>query len=326
MSSSLSGMKKPDLQALPRAEDKLTYLYLEKCRLSREDSALIAEDERGTVYIPANIANVLLIGPGVDITHRAMELIGNAGAQAIWVGESGVRYYASGRPLSDRSTLLIRQAQYVSNMRDHLRVARAMYQMRFPDKDTSEMTMQQLRGMEGTRVRRIYRDTAAAFGMTWSGRSYDPKNFNMSDTVNQSLSAGNVCLYGLADSVITSLGLSTGLGFIHTGHMESFSYDIGDLYKAETTIPLAFKIASQIEKENGAVPDIARLTRVKLRDMFQESRLLKRMVHDVRSLFLSEEEMKTTPDANVLYLWDDKKGNVEYGIQYHEHSDSHALL
>ncbi len=92
------GMIRPELQALPQIRDRLTFLYLEHCQLSRDDSAITFHDEKGTTYIPAANISVLLLGPGTSITHRAMELIGDAGVTVIWIGEHGVRFYAGGRP------------------------------------------------------------------------------------------------------------------------------------------------------------------------------------------------------------------------------------
>lgn len=83
----LSGMVRPDLQALPQIGNRMTFLYLEHCQLNREDSAITVRDERGIVYVPAASISVLLLGPGTLITHRAMELIGDAGVSIIWVGE-----------------------------------------------------------------------------------------------------------------------------------------------------------------------------------------------------------------------------------------------
>lgn len=152
-----AGMFRPDLQTLPRIADRMTFLCLEHCRLSREDSAIVARDEQGSVFIPAAAISVLLLGPGTDVTHRAMELIGDMGICAVWVGENGVRYYAGGRPLTHGAGLLIRQAELVSNQRGHLDVVRAMYAMRFPGEDVSGLTMQQLRGREGARMHPLNR-------------------------------------------------------------------------------------------------------------------------------------------------------------------------
>lgn len=148
----MPGMIRPDLQALPQVKDRMTFLYLEHCTLGRQDGAITVTDEKGIVQIPAAGISVLLLGPGTRVTHRAMELMGDTGVGAVWVGEHGVRYYAHGRPLTTHSQLLLRQAELVSNTRKHLDVVRKMYQLRFPDEDISRLTMQQLRGRRGRAV------------------------------------------------------------------------------------------------------------------------------------------------------------------------------
>ena len=149
----MPGMIRPDLQALPQVRDRMTFLYLEHCTLGRQDGAITVTDEKGVVQIPAAGISVLLLGPGTRVTHRAMELMGDTGVGAVWVGEHGVRYYAHGRPLTTHSRMLLRQAELVTNTRKHLEVVRKMYQLRFPEEDVSKLTMQQLRGREGSRVR-----------------------------------------------------------------------------------------------------------------------------------------------------------------------------
>ena len=202
------GMLKPDLQALPQIRDRMTFLYLERCQINRQDSAITVIDEEGIVLIPAAAISVLLLGPGTTVTHRAMELIGDAGVCIIWVGEHGVRYYASGRPLTHKAGLLMRQAALASNQKQHLEVVRKMYQLRFPGEDISHLTLPQLRGREGARVRSAYRRAAEEWGIDWNGRVYDPENFAEGDAVNQALSAGHACLYGLAHAVIVAMGCS----------------------------------------------------------------------------------------------------------------------
>ena len=125
------------------------------------------------VRIPAAMISVLMLGPGTEITHRAMELIGDTGTSIVWVGERGVRLYAHGRSLTKSSRLLEQQALLVSNRRSRLAVARRMYQLRFPEEDVSKLTMQQLRGREGARVRQIYRVYSEKYGVEWTRREYD---------------------------------------------------------------------------------------------------------------------------------------------------------
>ena len=303
-------MDRPGLRSLPQIGDRMTFLYLERCQLNRDDSAISVRDERGTVSVPAAAISVLLLGPGTTVTHRAMELIGDAGVSVVWVGEHGVRYYAVGRPLTHRAQLLLRQAALVSNQRSHLAVARKMYEMRFPDEDVSAMTMQQLRGKEGSRIRSVYRQASKQWNVPWNGREYDPENYEGGDLVNQALSAGSACLYGLALAVISAMGCSPGLGFVHVGHENSFVYDIADLYKAEITIPLAFELAA------GEPEDIGGLMRRRVRDAMVESHLLERMVRDIRTLLMEENPEVHDPGIDAVYLWDDRKGVVPNGVSY----------
>lgn len=302
----IPGIIKPDLQALPQIRDRMTFLYLEHCTISRENGAITVSEERGCVHVPSASISVLLLGPGTRITHRGMELIGDSGVTVIWVGEKGVRYYASGRPLTHRTGLLIRQAALVSNMRSHLQVARQMYQMRFPNEDVSKLTMQQLRGREGARVREIYRQQSAKWQVPWNGRQYAPEDYEAGDAVNQALSAGHACLYGLAHAVIAALGCSPGLGFVHVGHECSFVYDIADLYKAETTIPVAFEIAAQ------NTDDIGRSVRQRMRDEMVKLHLLERMTRDIQALLNAEQE---AVEADLVQLWDEN-GTVPNAISY----------
>ena len=302
----IPGMTPPDLQALPQIRDRMTFLYLERCTIGRQDGAITVTEERGCVHVPAASISVLLLGPGTRITHRGMELIGDSGVSVVWVGEKGVRYYASGRPLTHRAGLLIRQAALVSNMRSHLNVAKKMYQMRFPDEDVSGLTMQQLRGREGARVRGIYRQQSAKWNVPWNGRQYDPEDYAAGDAVNQALSAGHACLYGLAHAVIAAIGCSPGLGFVHVGHESSFVYDVADLYKAETTIPVAFEIAAQ------EVDDVGAAVRRRMRDEMAKQHILERMTKDIQILLSAEEEPL---EADVVRLWDEN-GTVKNATSY----------
>ena len=305
----LPGMERPALQALPQIGDRLTFLYLEHCQINREDSAILVRDDRGTTRIPAAAITVLLLGPGTTVTHRAVELIGDAGVGIVWVGEHGVRFYASGRPLTHRAHLLMKQAQLASNQRSHLDVVRKMYQLRFPDEDVSGLTTQQLRGREGSRVRKTYRTEAKKWNVPWNGREFDPDNFSSGDPVNQALSAGHACLYGLAHAVIAALGCSPGLGFIHVGHERSFVYDVADLYKAEITIPIAFEMAAQ------QPVDLPGAVRRRVRDEMVSMHLLERMVRDIRFL-LSDDDRPDGGTTDIAYLWDTQKGVVANGKNY----------
>ncbi|PKY88569.1 type I-E CRISPR-associated endonuclease Cas1 [Falseniella ignava] len=304
--------QKLSLSVLPRIGDRVSFIYLERAKVNRQDGAITVRDKNGLIKIPAAMIGVLLLGPGIDISHRAIELIGEIGTSVIWIGERGVRYYANGRPLARSTRLLEKQAKLVSNNRLRLNVARRMYCLRFPTEDVSTLTMQQLRGREGARVRKVYRKFSNQFNVEWTMRDYDPEHFEDGDVVNQALSACNVCLYGVVHSVIVALGLSPGLGFVHTGHDRSFVYDIADLYKTTFTIPIAFKIASTCSRED----DIGRISRQYMRDSFVDGKLMKKIVKDIQYLLDVEDDDQL--EIVTMELWDDKDRLVRFGVNYSE--------
>lgn len=303
---------KTQINELPRISDRVSFIYIERSKINRIDSAIISTDSRGMVKIPAAMIGVLLLGPGVEITHRAVELLGDTGTSIIWVGENGVRNYSNGRPLASSTKFLEKQAKLVSNSRTRLKVARKMYQMRFEDEDVENLTMQQLRGREGSRVRGVYRKYSKSYDIKWEGRNYKVEDFKDSDLINQALSACNVCLYGICQSVIQALGMSSGLGFVHTGHDKSFVYDIADLYKADITIPLSFKITSEYESSE----DISRECRLAMRDIIRETKLVSKINKDLQ--YLMEIDNEDAFEFDNIYLWDEKEGHVAYGISYEE--------
>lgn len=202
------GADKPKLQQLPRIDDRVSFIYVEHAKIHRKDSAITVADAKGIVQIPVAMIGVLLLGPGTDISHRAVQLLGETGTSVCWVGEQGIRQYAHGRALSHSSRLLEAQARLVSNQRSRLNVARKMYAMRFPNEDISGLTMQQLRGREGARVRKIYASLSKEYGIDWNGREYKVDDFESGTPVNQALSVGNVALYGLVYSVIVHWDLA----------------------------------------------------------------------------------------------------------------------
>ena len=294
----------------PRISDRVTFIYVEHAKINRIDGAVTVAESRGVVRIPASMIGILLLGPGTNISHRAVELLGDSGTSIAWVGEYGIRNYAHGRSLSHSSRFLEIQAKLVSNTRSRLQVARQMYQMRFPGEDVSSLTMQQLRAKEGARIRKLYRRMSGEYDVEWNGRTYDPNDYEGGDPVNQALSAANVALYGLVYSAIAALGMAAGLGFVHTGHDLSFVYDIADLYKADVTVPIAFKVASEYEHGD----NVGSISRRKVRDAFVDGKIFSEIVSDIQTLMglKDEEKLETEP----LSLWDNKEENIKYGINY----------
>lgn len=305
----IPGAPPVDISELVRAQDRMSFVYVERCIVHREANAITIQDDRGTVHLPAATLGALLLGPGTNVSHQAMVLLAESGATAIWVGERGVRYYAHGRGLSTSSRLLEAQAAAVTNQSSRLRVARAMYGMRFPDEDVSRASMQQLRGYEGARVRRLYRTHAERTGVRWTKREYDRGDFDEATAINQALSAATTCLYGIAHAVIVALGCSPGLGFVHTGQSRAFVYDIADLYKADVAIPVAFDVVAE------GADDIPAVTRRTVRDAVRDGRILERCARDIRRLLMPD-ETDSEQEWNVVHLWDGGDRTVAGGTSY----------
>jgi CRISPR-associated protein Cas1 len=276
--------KQLSLHDLPRFDDKLTYLYVEHAVVDQEDKAIAVHRADGITSVPVAALAVLILGPGTTITHAAVKTAAENNCLLLWAGEHAMRFYAQGLGGTRHSRNLIRQAQLVSNPMTRLQVVVRMYCQRFDDRPDAGLTLQQLRGKEGIRVRQAYADAAKAHGIDWQGRSYQRTEWNAADTVNRALSAANACLYGLVHAALLSGGYSPALGFIHTGKQLSFVYDIADLYKVQHIIPLAFSIAARNP------PNLEREVRMACRDDFRGGKLTQRILPDVANVLAIPKE------------------------------------
>ena len=292
-------------QDVHRLEDRVSSLYVERCHIDRDDNAIVLVNKARVVHVPAAYLAVLLIGPGTRITHAAVTLLADSATAVCWVGEHGVRLYAAGLSTARGSQLQLRQAWLVTRPRERVAVARRMYDLRFPNEDTASLTLQQLRGREGTRVKRLYAHHSQRTGVPWTKRDYKPGDaFATGDDVNRLLSAANSALYGICHAVITGIGANPALGFVHTGNALSFVLDTADLYKAEYTIPLAFDLAAQgLTSERDA--------RIALRDAVVAGSLLPRIVADIKYLLVPE--AGALLDEELSGLWDDGDTTVAGG-------------
>ncbi|SEN80575.1 type I-E CRISPR-associated endonuclease Cas1e [Nonomuraea pusilla] len=304
------GMSSP--RELTRMGDRISFIYLERCVLHREDNAITAEDAEGVTHIPAATIGTLLLGPGTRVTHQAMSLLGDSGAGVVWVGEQGVRFYSGGRSLNRSSSLVEAQATRWANRRSRLEVAREMYRMRFPDENPDGLTRHELLGREGRRVKECYRRQAQRVDVPWNGRIYIPGDFSAGDPVNQAVTAAAQCMYGIAQTTVAALGCAPGLGFIHSGHELAFVLDIADLYKTEIAIPIAFDVAAE------SPDDVGSRTRRAIRDHVNKARLLRRCVDDIKRLLLSGETVRDLPDEDVdrVTLQSDHGIELESGRNY----------
>lgn len=305
-----------DLHSLPKVRDSWSYLYVEHKKIDQEDKAIALHDKAGKTAVPCASLTALLLGPGTSITHAAVRALADNGCLVLWMGEGGVRFYAQGLGETRSARNLLHQARLASIPELRLQVVRRLYEMRFSEPLDPELTLQQIRGREGIRVREAYAKASRASGIEWKGRAYKRDHWFASDPINRALSAANSCLYGVCHAAIVATGYSPALGFIHTGKMLSFVYDIADLYKVDITVPLAFEMTVA-----GAEKLESRVRRA-CRDRFYADNLLRRVIPDIeKALAIGNRE----PAAEGNYdtdmampggLWDPQSGEARGGVNW----------
>ncbi|MGH7117988.1 MAG: type I-E CRISPR-associated endonuclease Cas1e [Acetobacteraceae bacterium] len=280
MSGVLPGLPPP--RPIP-IKERSSILFLEKGRLDVLDGAFVLVDEAGVrVHIPVGGVVCLMLEPGTRVSHAAVALAARAGTLLIWVGEAGVRLYAAGQPGGARADRLLYQARLALDDDARLRVVRKMYTIRFGEDPPERRSVDQLRGIEGARVRETYKIIASRYNVAWQGRDYDPHEWSGADVVNRCLSAATAALYGLSEAAVLAAGYAPALGFLHTGKPQSFVYDIADLFKFETVVPEAFRVAGAAQSGrplDGRPPsDPVSEVRRRCRDAFRRTDLLSRLI------------------------------------------------
>lgn len=261
----------PPLRPLPMT-DREPMIFLEYGQLDVLDGAFVLVDATGVrTQIPVGGLACIMLQPGTRVSHAAAALAARCGTLLIWAGEAGVRLYAAGQPGGARSDRLLYQARLALDDDARLRVVRHMFALRFAAAP-ERRSVDQLRGIEGARVREIYKGLARQYGVPWRGRRYDPRDWRRGDLPNRCVSAANACLYGITEAAVLAAGYAPALGFLHTGKPLSFVYDIADIVKFEVSVPTAFKVA----KEAPAEPEAA--VRRALRDTFRKTRILGRLI------------------------------------------------
>lgn len=256
-------------------KDRTSLVFIEKGQLDVIDGAFVVVDATGIrTQIPVGSVACIMLEPGTRISHAAVGLAAKVGTLLIWVGEAGVRLYASGQPGGARSDRLLYQAKLALDEQGRLKVVRKMYELRFGEPAPERRSVDQLKGVEGARVRKMYQLLAKQYGVTWTRRDYDPESWEASDLPNRCMSVATHCLYGICEAAILAAGYAPAIGFIHTGKPLSFVYDIADIFKFDTVVPIAFKIAAQ----NPEAREAERKVRLACRDSFRQTKILKRII------------------------------------------------
>ena len=280
----------PPLKPIP-IKERISVVFVERGEIDVLDGAFVVVDVTGIrTHIPVGGVACIMLEPGTRLSHRAAALAARVGTLLVWVGEAGVRLYSAGQPGGARSDRLLYQASLALDETLRLKVVRKMYAVRFGEEPPARRSVDQLRGIEGVRVRRTYQLLARQFGVEWKGRDYDADSWDSADLPNRCLSAATSCLYGVTEAAVLAAGYAPAVGFIHTGKPLSFVYDIADIYKFETVVPAAFKVAASKPAGN---PE--RAVRLACRDIFRQSKLLDRIIPDIEDILAAGEVPR--PDA-----------------------------
>jgi len=268
----------PMLKPIPM-KDRVSIIFVEKGNLDVLDGAFVVVDKNGVrTHIPVGGVACLMLEPGSRVSHAAVTLASRVGCLLVWVGDGGVRLYASGQPGGARADRLLYQAKLALDDAARLKVVRKMYAIRFKEEPPERRSVEQLRGIEGVRVRKMYELLARQYGVNWANRNYDHTKWESGDVPNRCLSSATACLYGICEAAILAAGYAPAVGFIHTGKPQSFVYDIADVFKFETVVPVAFRIAAKNPKE----PE--REVRIACRDAFRQSRILGRIIPTIEEI------------------------------------------
>jgi len=265
-------------------KERVSLVFIEKGQIDVKDGAFVVIDETGIrTHIPVGSVACIMLEPGTRVSHHAAALAARAGTLLVWVGEAGVRLYAAGQPGGARSDRLLYQAKLALDDAARLKVVRKMYEIRFGEAPPQHRSVEQLRGIEGSRVKKLYQLLAKQAGVEWKGRNYDQTQWDNSDTANRCISSATACLYGISEAAILAAGYAPAIGFIHTGKPLSFVYDIADLFKFDDIIPHAFKIAAKNYR------DPEREVRLMCRDVFRQSKILKKIIPTIEDVLAAGE-------------------------------------
>lgn len=276
-------------------KERLSILFVEKGHLDVLDGAFVIVDKTGVrTHVPIGGVACLMLEPGTRVSHAAVALAARVGTLLVWVGEAGVRLYSSGQPGGARADRLLYQAKLALEPDLRLKVVRKMYALRFGEEPPTRRSVEQLRGIEGARVREMYKQLAKRHGVEWKSRNYDVQEWDKGDLPNRCLSSATSCLYGVTEAAVLAAGYAPAIGFIHTGKPLSFVYDVADVYKFETVVPLAFKIAAQ------APNNPEQKVRLACRDVFRETNLLERIIPGIEDMLSAGEIAPPLPPEDAV--------------------------
>lgn len=254
------------------------FVSIERGQLCADGHCLIVRRADDQQEIPVASVSAVLLEPGVTVTHQAVKLAAEQGTLLMWVGEAGVRVYSCGQPGGRIAKRLLHQARLHMDDVERLRAAGRVYRLMFDEPMPETRSLEKLRGIEGARVKSIYKEIAADAGVQWDGRDRAP------ESLRSAIGFATSCLYGISEVVVITKGYSPAIGIVHSGDPRSLVFDLADTVKFKTVVPLAFATWAQGEV------DIGSRVRRACRDCFRESQL-------TATLFQHLDIMMGEPDA-----------------------------
>jgi len=277
---------------IPHA-DRHGLLWLSRGRLSVEDGTLRfvcshSDDlAAGDYAIPYQGLSMILLGPGCSVTHDVLRVLARHGTLLAAIGGGGTKYYTAPPMGQGRSATARRHATLWANETARLDMARRMYAFRFsrvlPHRDISV-----LRGIEGGRVKEMYRVEAERFGIPWKGRRYDRSNPTAADIPNQAINHAATFVESAANIAVAATGALPPLGFIHEDSSNAFTLDLADMYRGEITVPLAFQAARQAI-DNSRL-HLERTLRRNAAAEFRKGQLIPKMIDRVKELLNADDD------------------------------------
>jgi CRISPR-associated protein Cas1 len=265
-------------------------MWLERGRLAVESGNLVFstagtdELEAGAYEIPLQQVSNVLLGPGTVISHDALRILARQQTGVLAIGSNGVRLYAASMPFGpDRSALARKQAKLWADEEKRIKIIRKMYAFRFdgalPD---YARDINSLRGMEGKRMKKVYKSLAGQYGVTWNGRRYDRQNPESNDTINKAINHVATASYAAAQIAVALTGTLPQLGFIHESSGRAFALDIADLFRSSIMLPIAFEATKKYSRQKG--DSIETQARILAGQIFRKDNVIPQMIDQIKEM------------------------------------------
>lgn len=197
------------------------------------------------IPVMAVSGSTIIAGHGCGISGRAVALAQRKGIFIFLTCAGGTKFIQY-VPIEATQRNLAQQVRVHMDSEACKAVSRYMLKIRFGRELHSRHGIAVMRGIEGAAVRRLYSALAERFGIAWTGR-VNAGNWSELSPVNRTISTCNSALYNLTEMAVLRAGCSPYIGFIHGRKKKagkSLVYDIADMVKFETVIPLAFQFAA----------------------------------------------------------------------------------